>query len=216
MNDELVRQLVQRARSGVPNDRIVTVDEAAEWPKGAFDALLREGFLQEIQPAMTVECDACFEGHAEVVEFVEEPPGSGLRAYIVCPESGRVKVDPQRMRRWEIVANEPEASTTGKSDAVRRPIRGSPQRTHPRFLHSPDFRSVNLDGHEHSLTGRQAQVVEFLYEMHQNKTPEVSQSLLLEHIESKYTELRYVFKDNPAWGTLVVPGRTKGTVRLSL
>ena len=102
MNDELLGQLVQRARSELPSDRIVTADEAAEWPEGAFDALLREGILQEVQPAMTVECDACFERHVEVVEYVEVPPGSAPRAYIACPESGRVKVDTQRMRRWEI------------------------------------------------------------------------------------------------------------------
>ncbi len=102
MNDELITQLVQRARSELPSDRIVTADEAPEWPEGEFDALLREGILQEVQPAATVECDACFERHVEVVEYVEGPPGSALRAYIVCPEAGRVKVDTRRMRRWEI------------------------------------------------------------------------------------------------------------------
>jgi len=102
MNDELADQLLQRARSNVPNDRIVTGDEVTQWPEGALEVLLRDGIMKEIQPAVTVECDACFEGHAEVVEFIEEPPGSLLRAYIACPEFGRVKVDPQRMRRWEI------------------------------------------------------------------------------------------------------------------
>jgi hypothetical protein len=102
MNDDLLRQLTQRAASKVRNDRIVTADEAAAWPEEKFDDLLREGILQEVQPATTVECDACFERHVEVVEYVEGPPGSELRAYIVCPESGRVKVDPQRLRRWEI------------------------------------------------------------------------------------------------------------------
>jgi len=102
MNDELARQLVRRGRSELPSDRIVTADEASEWPEGEFDALLREGILQEVQPAATVECDACFERHVEVVEYVEEPPGSALRAYIVCPEAGRVKANTQRMRRWEI------------------------------------------------------------------------------------------------------------------
>jgi hypothetical protein len=75
---------------------------------------------------------------------------------------------------------------------------------------------VNLDDQEFSLTGRQAQAVEFLYEMHQNSTPEVGQALILERLESKYTDLRYVFKKNPAWGNLVVPGRTRGTFRLNL
>jgi hypothetical protein len=102
MSDELVRQLLLRVQSKVPGARIVTPDEVAEWPEGALDALVREGVLQASQPATTVECDACFEGHIEVVEFVEEPPGSAPRAYIACPEFGRVKVSPQRMRRWEI------------------------------------------------------------------------------------------------------------------
>jgi hypothetical protein len=102
MNDELVRQLLQRARSESPANRIVTADEAAQWPEREFEALLREGILQEVQPATTVECDACFERHVEVVEYVEGPPGSELRAYIVCPEAGRVKVDTDRTRRWEI------------------------------------------------------------------------------------------------------------------
>jgi hypothetical protein len=210
MTDELLRQLHLRAQSNMPGARIVTADEVADWPEGAFDALLGEGVLQEIQPAKTVECDACFEGHPEVVEFIEEPPGSALRAYIACPEFGRVKVDTQRMRRWEIVVKEPETiAELGTVDV-------SPEQPHPRFRHSPDFRSVNLDSQEYSLTGRQAQAVEFLYEMHKNRTPEVSQSLILERLESKYADLRYVFKNNSAWGTLVVPGRTKGTFRLNL
>jgi hypothetical protein len=113
------------------------------------------------------------------------------------------------MRRWEIVVKEPETNTElGAVDA-------GPEQPHPRFRHSPDFRSVNLDGQEYSLTGRQAQAVEFLHEMHHNRTPEVSQSLILERLESKYADLRYVFKNSPAWGTLVVPGRTKGSFRLN-
>ena len=136
MTDELVRQLVQRAQSKVRSDRIVTADEVAEWPDGAFDALLREGILQEIQPATTVECDACFERHAEVVEFVEEPPGSALRAYIACPEFGRVKVDTQRMRRWEITATVQRRTLPGSLTrfASGRNQRGAHRRR--RFRHS--------------------------------------------------------------------------------
>jgi hypothetical protein len=125
VNVELIRQLLQRVRSNMPSDRIVTADEASEWPEGEFDALLRDGVLQEVQPAATVECDACFERHVEVVEYVEEPPGSTLRAYIACPEAGRVKVDTDRMRRWEIqpsvleqyVPAEPGAPETSEPSA---------------------------------------------------------------------------------------------------
>ncbi len=195
----------------MPGARIVTADEVSEWPEGAFDALLREGCLREIQPATTVECDACFEGHSEVVEFIEEPPGSEPRAYIVCPEFGRVKVDTQRMRRWEIVVREPKAEVPPELSTT-----DLQEQAHPRFRHSPDFRSVNLDGRDLSLTARQAQAVQFLHDMRRNKTPEVGQGLILEKLESEYSGLRYVFKNSPAWGTLVIPGSTKGSFRLNI
>lgn len=108
MNDGLLSQLLERARSRISEDRVVTADEVAAWPEGSLASLLREGVLDEIQPVASVECDACFEGHAELVEFVEEPPGSPRRAYIACPETGRVAVDPKRMRRWQIRATSAE------------------------------------------------------------------------------------------------------------
>jgi hypothetical protein len=128
MSDELVRQLILRARSNMPGARIVTADEVAEWPKGAFETFLNEGFLQEIQPAASVECDACFERHVEVVEFIEEPPGSAPRAYIACPEFGRVRVDTQRMRRWEIqprILEQHVPAETIEAAVVRAHIRKS-------------------------------------------------------------------------------------------
>jgi len=109
---ELLLQLTERARSHGPNVLVVTADEVAEWPVGALDALLADGVLREIQPAKTVVCDQCFDGHVEVVDFVEEPPGSMARAYIACAEAGRVAVDTKRMRRWRIAA---VASTDGSA-----------------------------------------------------------------------------------------------------
>lgn len=99
---DVLAQLVQRARLADVKARIVTADEAAEWADGILYALLRDGVLQQIEPTSSAACDACFEGHVEEVVFVEEPPGSPLRAYIACPEAGRVAVDTERMRRWQI------------------------------------------------------------------------------------------------------------------
>lgn len=103
MNSEPRDGLSVRAFSENPHDRVVTADEVARWPDGTLAELLDEGLLEKIeQPATTVECDACTEAHVEEVQFVEEPPDSTPRAYIPCPESGRVAVDPERMRRWRI------------------------------------------------------------------------------------------------------------------
>jgi hypothetical protein len=48
-----------------------------------------------------VECDACYEGHDEEVEWVGGPAGVQPRAYIGCPEFGRIRIKPERLKRWK-------------------------------------------------------------------------------------------------------------------
>jgi hypothetical protein len=85
------------------------------------------------------------------------------------------------------------------------------------FTHSSDFHSVTLRGQQFSLTPSQAQVVERLFEAYQNGTPEIGQHTLIVGLELQSRRLRDIFKSRPeAWGTLVVPGRTRGTYRLNI
>jgi hypothetical protein len=79
-----------------------TAEEVAAWPPGAFNQLSALGLLREAAPTGAVACDACGGGHIEEVIWVESPPGTGRRAYIPCPEAGRVRVPPERLRRWEV------------------------------------------------------------------------------------------------------------------
>lgn len=53
-----------------------------------------------------------------------------------------------------------------------------------------------------------------LWEAWENKTPDVGDATLLEKSESESSRLRDVFKDHPAWNTMIVPGKTKGARRL--
>jgi len=85
------------------------------------------------------------------------------------------------------------------------------------FHHSPDFRSVSLNGQEFALTTSQAKVVECLWENYENRTPDVSQDYLIETVlDSTQSRLKDVFKNSDAWGTLIAPGRTRGTFRLNI
>ena len=111
---EIVEQLHSRANSELQGADVVTGNEVEGWPDGVLDKLVREGMLVATQPAETAMCTACFEDHVEPVQYVEEPPGSALRAYIACPEVGRVAVDTERMRRWQIV---PTAMPKPEEDA---------------------------------------------------------------------------------------------------
>jgi hypothetical protein len=77
-------------------------DDVIEWPEGHLEQLMAVGLLRETANAQSIVCDACAEGHVEEVQLFESPPGSGFRAYIVCPENGRVLVPPARRRQWEV------------------------------------------------------------------------------------------------------------------
>lgn len=81
--------------------------------------------------------------------------------------------------------------------------------------HSPDFRSVNWYGTLHEFTPQQAACVKVLWEAWENGTPAVGDATTLEAADSKAERLGLVFRDHPAWGTMIVDGATKGTHRLA-
>lgn len=86
----------------------------------------------------------------------------------------------------------------------------------PGIKHSIDFRSLSVNGQVYSFTPTQAAIVRLLVEAHENGTPDVSGDTLLEHCNSTSSQIKDVFRNNDAWGTLIVPGVSKGTYRLSL
>ena len=77
-------------------------DETAGWEDGVEARLLDVGLLQRIEYAQSVVCEACAEGHVEEVAFIESPSGSPVRAYLCCPEHGRVPVPLDRLSQWRI------------------------------------------------------------------------------------------------------------------
>lgn len=77
-------------------------DEALQWSAAAIDRLTAVGLIQKIESAEAVTCDTCGLGHVEDVLFVKSPEGSSLRAYISCPDNGRVWVPLDRLRQWKV------------------------------------------------------------------------------------------------------------------
>ena len=77
-------------------------DDTAGWEDGVEARLVDAGLLQRIEYAQSVVCDACAEGHVEEVIFIESPAGSPVRAYLLCPEHGRVPVPLDRLSQWRI------------------------------------------------------------------------------------------------------------------
>jgi hypothetical protein len=86
----------------------------------------------------------------------------------------------------------------------------------PKASYSDDFRSVSWFGTNYFFTPLQAAVVRVLWANWERKTPDISEHCALESADSAGTRLRDVFDKgkHPAWGTMVVPGNTKGVWRL--
>lgn len=81
--------------------------------------------------------------------------------------------------------------------------------------HGPDFSSVWWYGTYHTFSGTQAHVVKALWSAWLNGTPDVRQETLLSAAETERDRLAHVFRDHPAWGTMIVPGPLKGLFRLT-
>jgi hypothetical protein len=84
------------------------------------------------------------------------------------------------------------------------------------FIHSPDYRSVNVAGKVHSLTPRQAHVIQILHKALVDGTPEVGKEYILEEIGTPASRLKDSFKSNlSAWKALVRLGKKRGLYRLN-
>jgi len=80
--------------------------------------------------------------------------------------------------------------------------------------HGPGFRSVYANGVNYSFTKTQARVVARLWEAWENGTPDVPDELLCKTAGTTGERLADVFRECPAWGTLIVEGGSRGVHRL--
>lgn len=82
-----------------------------------------------------------------------------------------------------------------------------------------DCRSVNWYGQVFTFTPIQAACVKVLIEHYKHGVPELGEQTILEcdQVKSSQNRLASVFDNggHPAWGTMIKPGSTKGTVRLA-
>lgn len=89
------------ARADASEARI-TADEVALWPEGHEQILTGGGLISRAENATTVICDACPDAHVEEVTLIKSPEQSDVRAYIQCPQAGRVRVPLERLKEWKV------------------------------------------------------------------------------------------------------------------
>jgi hypothetical protein len=100
-------------------------------------------------------------------------------------------------------------------ETILLPIPRDPE-TRLGTTHGEDFRMIARGEVAWHFSPAQAAVCRALWEAHVNNTPSVGQDTLLEAAGCEGGRLRDLFKRNPAWGVLIVPGSTKGTFQLDL
>lgn len=83
------------------------------------------------------------------------------------------------------------------------------------IIFSDDFRSVRWHGNIYSFTANQAACVRLLLDHYQRGTPDVGDESLLAAADVSTERLLVVFRDHSAWGTMIIPGGTRGTHRIA-
>ena len=79
----------------------LTQSEAEVLAGADLEALKRLGFLRKTSPAYHAVCETCGGQHIEDVARAEYPDGE-VRFYMMCPECGRVEVEPDRLLCWAL------------------------------------------------------------------------------------------------------------------
>ncbi len=101
--NEFLKQLAERLQ--VFGADIISADEIADWPTGKLDELVEAGILTEIQHSKGVVCRECEENCFIEPDIRTIPDTGAATGIFVCtrnPDIGRIEVDLDRLRQWEI------------------------------------------------------------------------------------------------------------------
>ncbi len=94
---EVPQFIFDRAVAKTP---VFTEDEVRTWPDELFKTLAHYDLIRQTDNASSVACDACGIDHVESVTKLPIPSAEGFRAYIICPQEGRIWISLDRLRQW--------------------------------------------------------------------------------------------------------------------
>ncbi len=177
------------------------------------------GFNKE-EPAYNYWCDLAAKGGAWVLSngIVRATPAPGPMSlwfiFVHGTLSGDTAEQVDNAWRYCPFAASVQALSVYKENEAHRDDEESEPKTNA--VHLTDFRSVKWFGKKYTFSVNQARVIRLLWENWKNGTAEVGQETLLNEIDhaSPPDRLNNVFRDQPAWGEMIVSGTTKGTFRL--
>jgi hypothetical protein len=103
----LLEHIFERLNRADSGREIFGADEAAQWPGGALEVLIKFGLLERAEPARVIECDGCERNCFMPVHVRVAEGNRPARVFISCdkPEDvGRVPVEPGRLAQWRVTS----------------------------------------------------------------------------------------------------------------
>lgn len=94
----MLRSLLRRFDALV--EPLFPFDEVRRWPAGVLDQFIKLGLLRQIEPAATIACDGCADGH--LLEVDVRPYPAGAIGVATCPACGQVRVKLDRLKQWSL------------------------------------------------------------------------------------------------------------------
>lgn len=101
----LLEHIFERLCRADLGEEIFGADEAADWPAGALDLLIKAGLLRRAEPAQVIECNGCEQYCFMPVHVLPAEGNRPARAFISCDKRddiGRVPVEMRRLAQWKI------------------------------------------------------------------------------------------------------------------
>jgi hypothetical protein len=103
--NELLKIILERLGYSDNAQAIFAYDEINNWPDGAVDLFIKNGILQAMKPAASVECQGCEENCIMEVNKLPAENKKPARAFIACDKHndvGRIPVDFCQLQQWQI------------------------------------------------------------------------------------------------------------------
>jgi len=95
--------------------------EVRSWPPQVREAMIHHELIVEAGPLGRIACPDCPDGHIE--EVIERPGADGRpRYFIPCPQSLRVEIPPEALRRWRLNFERIVAVVASALSMLRRPL----------------------------------------------------------------------------------------------
>lgn len=96
---EILPTILTRAET---EDMLFDWDEVMEWPEDALELFLGLKMLRPASPASTMNCSDCERECVGIPALVVELPNGKRKAYLLCPEYGRIEIPFERLNRWQV------------------------------------------------------------------------------------------------------------------